>query len=186
MPEAKVLKESSRLQRWHDLKIENWAIIGIEFRIFAQTQVSQLSPCRLCQFMALYWVNYLKYNPLERLPFGSIRPMHAKLVVHSLCHLLQSSLEIFGRDVVMINLSRPSAFSAWSLYSQRDFSGSGLASFDGRDKKDIVAESGKSENEIRGRKCWKNHHGHDLKNTYSQVTFFKAEVNAKVVKLRLS
>ena len=100
--------------------------------------------------------------------------------------LLQSSLEIFGRDVVIINLSRPSAFSAWSLYSQRDFSGSGLASFDGRDKKDIVAESGKSENEIRGRKCWKNHHGHDLKNTYSQVTFFKAEVNAKVVKLRLS
>ena len=100
-------------------------------------------------------MNYLKYNPLERLPFGSIRPMHAKLVVHSLCHLLQSSLEIFGRDVVMINLSRPSAFSAWSLYSQRDFSGSGLASSDGRVKKDIVAESGKSENEMTGSKVLK-------------------------------
>ena len=100
-------------------------------------------------------MNYLKYNPLERLPFGSIRPMHAKLVVHSLCHLLQSSLEIFGRDVVMINLSRPSAFSTWTLYSQRYFSGSGLASSDGRDKKDIVAESGKSENEMTGSKVLK-------------------------------
>ena len=151
--------------------------------------MSQLSPCRLCQFMALYWVNYLKYNPLERLPFGSIRPMHAKLVVHSLCHLLQSSLEIFGRDVVMINLSRPSAFSTWTLYSQRYFSGSGLAS------SDVWWPRQKRHRRWVGQ-IWKWNDGVESveriitvmiwKNTYSQVTFFKAEVNAKVVKLRFS
>ena len=117
-------------------------------------------------FLALYYVNYLKYQSSWAFTFWS-HSSHAcqaaKPVVHILCHLLQSSLDsgnlwLSSGD---INFSRPSAFSAWSLQKVKEnFQESWFLRIR---TCTVWWPLQKKKRKYRSRKCWRNHHGHNLK-----------------------